>query len=118
MSRLEIILCTNHETLGCDPEQVGEFYNAVSDITIPDHVRLIVDSTFRFWNGGPGYGTGYSCLRIVGFGVVKSIEEARKAVAWLVGTGVNEWPSSDELCEAFDALDLVRQIPIPEQINN
>jgi len=111
---LTIIFCTNAETMGCDPDQVAEYTEKIRNIPRNECVKIQQESSFKFWNGGPGNGSGYACLHIKTFGTVKSYDEARKAIHWLTSTGVNEWPSSDELISAFDTLDAICKINIPQ----
>lgn len=118
MSRkpFDIILCTNYEVLNCEPEQVSDFIAAAELIALPECVSLVEESSFKFWNGGPG--TGHVSIRINGFGTVASLKAAHKAISWLASTGVNTWPSSDELTAAFDAFDEFLELPLPERATN
>ena len=113
---LTVIFCTNAETLGCDPDQVSEYAEQIHNIPRTECVKIKEESSFRFWNGGPG--SSYACVHIKTFGTVKSFDDARKAVQWLAGTGVNAWPSSDELGSAFETLDAICEIPLPERIES
>lgn len=113
---LEIIICSNHEVLGCDKDQVDEFYAMTERVEIPNGVSVRYENSFKFWNGGPGYRKGNVCLRVLRFGTVASFAEAAKAVAHLITEGTQHWPSSELVHAAFDAIDRLLEVEVPVSV--
>jgi hypothetical protein len=101
----ELVLCTNAETLGLQ---------AANRSLQPENLQLdmiegVCESSFQFWNGGPGYkSAGHVALRLKDFGVIEDEKRAREAVVYMAGEG-QDFPSSAEIEEAIEALEDARE---------
>jgi hypothetical protein len=104
-NRFELVLCTNAETLGL---KAADRSRQPENLQL-DMIEGVCESSFQFWNGGPGYkSAGHVALRLIGFGVIEDEKRARGAVVYLAGEG-QDFPSSAEIEEAFEALEDARE---------
>jgi len=116
MDQMTIIVCGNDETLGDrrgeDSEQwwKDNMKNCLTDLVLEDGIDYRIESDYRYWNGGKGYGH-LAVVRIDGYGVVKNKKEARSAVIGLAGLPSEpDFPSSEEIDLVFERVEELEEI--------
>lgn len=104
---IKIIYCINDETLRNSYTDFDQNKLYEIELQYQNEIDFVYDHNFKTWNGGEGKNhSGFAYMKIGGT-PVKTIEDAEKAVMYLIEDG-KEWPSYVECKKAFDVLDIVR----------
>lgn len=109
---LKIIVCSNKESLGVASEKIDDIEDIALEIAIDNELDIEFESSFKYWNGGPGYRHPQCHLRLIGYGAVSDkTEDVVKAIGYMLNSDPAKnisWPSYDDVLAYTEAVSILR----------